>query len=172
MANDPEVEQTYRRALRVLKMVHELHKRGYQKVRIAPSMAPSGMHWRCAVTHAGNVLRTHGAMLREFDREALHYSSGQGASYFGWDDAQGDTVPELASRFLERAPEIARAGLGRDWAYAGWYVEMLGLAERGAFPIAYSDWGGPADPEQLPTTDASRGRLAMPPGGEADGPGD
>jgi hypothetical protein len=37
----------FRRALRVLRMVHELHKRGRQRLRIVPTMAPSGLHWRC-----------------------------------------------------------------------------------------------------------------------------
>ena len=37
-------------------------------------------------------------------------------------------------------PEIMRAAQGDDWNYAGWYVKMLGYAERGMFPIAYADW--------------------------------
>jgi len=168
MDMDPEVEQTYRRALRVLRMVHELHKRGYQRIRIAPGMAPSGMHWRCAVTHAKNIHKSHGAMLRDQDRDTIHYTSGQKAAYFGWEDAQTDTVPALVDKFLERCPNIARAGLGRDWAYAGWFVEMLGLAERDAFPTAYCDYSGPSDPNWLPTTSNEPwARLLMPPGGEA-----
>src|SRR5438445_11614927 len=31
----------------LLLMVAELHRRGYQQLRIAPYMSPSGMHWRC-----------------------------------------------------------------------------------------------------------------------------
>lgn len=171
MATDPETAQTYRRCLRVLRMVHELHKRGYQRIRIAPGMAPSGMYWRCAVTHAGNIRKSHGGKLRDFDREAIHYGSGQAAGYFGWEDARDDTVPRLADRFVERCPEIVRAGLGRDWAYVGWYVEMLGLAERDAFPIAYYDAYGPIDPDWFPTTsDEPWARLPMPPGGEAEDP--
>jgi len=45
----------------------------------------------------------------------------------------------LATKFIERFPKIAKAGLGEDWEYAGWYVQMLGFAERGEFPLAYSD---------------------------------
>ena len=33
-----------RRCQRVLAMVHELHKRGYQRLRIMPGMSPSGMY--------------------------------------------------------------------------------------------------------------------------------
>jgi hypothetical protein len=57
-----------------------------------------------------------------------------------------------------------------DLPYAGWYVQMLGLAERGVFPIAYADWFGEPAAGCLPTTDCAQSRLPLPPGGEA-GPG-
>lgn len=38
-------------------MVHELHKRGYPKLRICPGMAPSGCAWRCSISHVANILR-------------------------------------------------------------------------------------------------------------------
>jgi hypothetical protein len=157
-----------RRALRVLCMVHELHKLGYQRLRIAPGMSPSGCHWRCSITLAGNILKSHGARLRDFHRDAAHYTTGQDNEYFGWEDAAEDTVQQLAARFLERFPEIARLAQGRDWPYAGWYVEMLGLAERGAFPIAYADWYVEPPGDCLPTTDRTDSDLPLPPGGEAE----
>jgi hypothetical protein len=153
---------------RVLLMVHELHKQGYQRIRICPGMAPSGMHWRCAVTHSGNILTTDGAMCRDYDVDTALYSSASGQEYFGWEDARQDTARQLAGKFIERFPKICRKGKGRDWAYAGWYVEMLGLADRGAFPVAYADWQDKPDPAWLPTTDGFQSGLPMPPGGEAD----
>lgn len=36
-----------RRAVRVLAMVGELHRRGFQKLRVMPFMSPSGNAWRC-----------------------------------------------------------------------------------------------------------------------------
>jgi hypothetical protein len=167
MSEASQLDPAGRRALRVLRMVHELHKLGYQRVRIVPGMSPSGMHWRCTITHAGNILKTHGAMPRDFHREAAHYSSADENIYFGWEDAQQDTVQRLAARFLERFPEIARRGHGTDWPYAGWYVQMLGFAERGAFPVAYADYSDP-DPRWLPTTDRIDSGLPMPPGGETE----
>ncbi len=63
-------------------------------------------------------------------------------------------------------------GLGRDWAYAGWYVEMLGLAERGCLPIAYADWYPGEQDERWLTMTCSQhapaelrdARLPLPPG--------
>lgn len=161
-----------RRAQRVLLMVHELHKLGYQRLRIAPGMSPSGCHWRCSVTHAENILKTNGAFMKEWNDECAHYSSGQENAYFDWEDAKHDTARQLAAKFLERFPGIVRKGQGVDWAYAGWYVQMLGFAERGAFPIAYSDWDERPDPQWLPTTERVHSGLPMPPAGEAEPEGD
>ncbi|QDU41269.1 hypothetical protein Mal4_56350 [Maioricimonas rarisocia] len=155
-----------RRALRVLRMVHELHKRGYQLVRISPGMSASGGSWRCSVTHRGNTLRSHGAMLRDWDL-AAHYSSRQENEYFGWRDARQDTVQQLADRFVERFPQIVSLGRGEDWSYAGWYTRMLGYAEQGRFPVAYADWWDRPDPRFLPLSDGESD-LPLPPPGEAE----
>lgn len=41
-----------RRAVRVLSMVGELHKRGYQRLRVMLYIAPSGLAWRCTIAAA------------------------------------------------------------------------------------------------------------------------
>ena len=159
-----------RRCQRVLLMVHELHKRGYQRLRIVPGMSPSGMHWRVCITPISNTLRTHGAMAGEYGRLSALYSSADENQFFDWDDARQDTARALADKFERRFAEIAAAGGGRDWAYAGWYVEMLGAAERGALQVAYADWYEPQPPGRLATTKPEVS-LPLPPPGEADDPG-
>ena len=127
-------------------MVAELHKLGYQRLRIEPAMAPSGVYWRCSITAADNILQSHGALHAEFDEDLVaSYSTGQENEYFGWTDAKSANARELARLFIERFPRIVEAGAGQDWAYAGWFVQMLGVAEAGFLPIAYSDWDEPSD---------------------------
>jgi hypothetical protein len=139
--------------LRVLRMVHALHKRGRQRLRVVPFMAPSGCHWRCYIAPMELIDLRHGAWLRadpEVQREELadppslvaRYTSGQGSAYFGWREAQADTVEQLATRFEQRFADLCARGAGGDWAYAGWYVMLLGAAERGAFPSVCDDWDG------------------------------
>ena len=154
-----------RRALRVLRLVHEFHKREYQLLRIAPGMSPSGCHWRCALTPRSNILRSNGAMIADFDRLTAHYTSGQENQYFGWRDAQYDTVVKLADRFSQRFPEIVEASRGDDWSYSGWYVRMLGYAERGQFPIAYADWE--LDDSRFLPLLGGESDLPLPPPGDA-----
>ena len=160
-------DEQSRAARKVLNMVHELHLRGYQLLRIAPGMAPSGMHWRCSVTPAANTLRNHGARLLDFNRLTAHYSSAHERRYFGWEGVSHVTPSKLADRFLKELPEIAAAGHGRDWIYVGWYVEMLGVTYPDSFPIAY--WEGPINEPYLRTIGRRDGvRVPMPPPGLAE----
>lgn len=122
----------------ILQMVHNLHRRGYQRLRIAPGMAPSGCCWRVSVAPAEAFEPAHGARLRDFDA-GLHHTTGNGAHPFSWHDAAGLGPDELAELFLERCPALAQRGWGADWAYAGWYLDVLTQASRNLFPIAYFD---------------------------------
>ncbi len=159
--SQPEI----RRAQRVLLMVHELHKAGYQRLRVVPGLSPSGCYWRCSITPVTNILKTCGKTMREYDKDVARYTTGAQNKYFDWEDAQKDTARQLAVKFIERFPDIVQKGFGRDWEYVGWYIEMLGFAERGHLPIAYADWYG-EKPSYL-AKDGER-ELPFPPPGEAE----
>ena len=129
---------------RLLRMVRRPHTMGYEQLRIAPAVAPSGLYWRLSICAASNMLPEHGAEMRDFD-QGVHYSSSAGDEYFGWTDAIGDSASELAEKFVERFPEIAEEGLGKDSAYVRWYEEMLEATEPDGLMYAYSDWEHPRD---------------------------
>ena len=153
-------------------MVGELHKRGYQRLRIEPGMSASGVYWRCAVTPRSNVLRAHGARVARPGELMAKYSSAMGNESFGCKDAPHASARQLATLFVERLSAIAEAGSGQDWEYADWYVQMLGLAEIGHFPISYADW--PVATLATIPVDGVTGTpavLPIPPGGEHDGAG-
>lgn len=160
------VDAGQRRAHRLLLMVGELHKRGYQELRICPSIAPSGQYWRCVITTADNISRDDGALMVDWHDEGRFatYTSGQENDYFGWGRLQ-QNARQLADRFEQGFPRLCLAGRGRDWAYAGWYVEMLGLAERGWFPVAFDDT--PAMPQPgtvrvVPWAGSAKEAVALP----------
>lgn len=142
---DPAV----RRSIRVVAMVSELHKAGYQRLRVMPYLSPSGAHWRLAIAPADQFDRRHGALLANAARDAVDpagYSSGQAAdgTYFGWTDAADDDARALAAKFLDRFPRLAEAGRGWDYAYAGWFQHLLGLVEQALFPVVMSDYEEPS----------------------------
>lgn len=129
----PNGDDAIRRCTRVLGMVHELHKAGYQRLRIAPFIHDIGT-WRCPVTFARNVSSEDGMPIDW--ALAPQYSSAAGEEYFDWKDAAGLSARQLAQRFLDRFRQIAEMGVGQDWAYAGWFCSVLGLAESsGVLPL-------------------------------------
>src|SRR5258708_8911055 len=118
-------EPHIRRAVRVLAAVGELHKRGYQRLRVMPFMSPSGSHWRCWIGPGKFFYRNHGAILGEEtavgpDEEVqeratvARYTSGQENQYFGWKDAQRDDVRSLTDKFLAHIRFVADGGQGWD----------------------------------------------------------
>ncbi|XWW47028.1 hypothetical protein JYG30_06160 [Fibrella sp. USSR17] len=161
----PENEYV-RYGIRVLAMVGELHKLGFQRLRIVPYISSSGMYWRCVITTVDRVLTSHGAMfIYQYSTDAL-YSMGMENKYFDWADAQNDSARELAAKFMQRFPELVERGRGDDWPYAGWYQYMLGTAERGALPYSFDNEHYYKEFDRLPTSE--KVTLTMPPGGEAE----
>ncbi|HYD13423.1 MAG TPA: hypothetical protein VEC11_11315 [Allosphingosinicella sp.] len=133
-------EGAVRDAGRLIAMVHELHKAGYQRIRILPNMAPNGVHWRCRISDADNFTPDGLELRGAGPGRVAMYSSGDGSRYFGWEDGGTLTARLLARRFLEVFPAIAAHGAGRDWAYAGWLTDVLGRAEHGSFVRFYADY--------------------------------
>jgi hypothetical protein len=105
-------ESHIRRAIRVLAM-GELHKRGHQRLRVMPYIAPSGGFWRCTIGAADLFYRNHGAILREIlDPDSgdtvARYSTAQENHYFDWRDAEQDNARSLvAEGFQMLAGSIA-----------------------------------------------------------------
>ena len=139
-------EPDIRRAIRVLAMVGELHKGGYQRLRVMPYIYATGA-WRCSIGPVIIFYRNHGAMLLDmWEMEAqaaskvAHYTSAAGNQYFDWDDAATDTARILADKFVQRFTALAERGRGWDYIYAGWYQRLLGYAERGWIPYVFADY--------------------------------
>jgi hypothetical protein len=126
-----------------------LHKVGYQKLRIYPGMAPSGCHSRCDILAVSGIDPASHRPLKPQGVEA-RYSSSQKRTYFGWTDAGDDSACELAVKFIARFPAPVEAGRGADWPYAGWFPQMLGLAEHGLLPTFYADYLVTLPPHGMP----------------------
>jgi hypothetical protein len=175
-------ESHVRRAVRVLAMVGELHRRGYQKLRVMPFMSPSGNAWRCWIGPDTLFYRNHGA----FAREAGHSEEDQSTSlsaryttgadhYFDWQDADKDDARTLADKFLIRFTRLAGQGEGWSYVYAGWYQRLLGLAEQGWIPVVLSDYGSFSfkritledhRPQEWRTANEKAPTLPLPPSGK------
>lgn len=130
--NSPS-DQVVKRGGRLLSAIHELHKAGYQRLRISAGWSADGSEWRCILLPASmtgvNGWQPHG--------DWPEYLSSQGKEYFGWRDCESDDARALANKILERFQDLVTASFGSDWAYAGWFTEMIGIAEHGELPAFY-----------------------------------
>jgi len=130
-------------------MVSELHRLGFQHLRIMPYEYP--LAWRLCVAPRDRFSKRNTAYIPDLvnDGQTALYSSASENEYFGWEDARNDDARMLADKFIERFPQIASRGRGRDWTYAGWLSELVGHLERGeSLPFVMSEYFEPA-PEDL-----------------------
>ncbi|MBK7188671.1 MAG: hypothetical protein IPH86_08365 [bacterium] len=151
---------------KVLLMVSELHRKGHQRLRIAPGLSPEGgEHWRCSITPITNISIRHGARLVDWEHLSAHYTSGAGAKYFDWSYAANLDPVKLALRSSRSSPIAGEAGRGPDWAYAAGTRRCRPM-HPDLPPIAYRDEGCPKD--KLLTVGGSRAGviIPLPPPGE------
>ncbi len=142
----PDASGEVQRACAILGAVHTLHRAGFQRLRVAAGTPPGAAHWRCLVTHAGNV-RPNGWEPVDSGTDTVTYTSAQ--SSIGWDATGGvNDCRRLATDFVEKYPDLAMRGAGADWPYAGWFTWLLGRAESGRLPAFLED--GETDPAARP----------------------
>lgn len=147
-----------RRGQRVIRMVSELHRMGYQNLRIMPYEHPNA--WRLAVAPKNCFTESNAACLKgdAWNDAAIYSAAGGGNLYFDWEDAKQDNARELADKFIRRFPEVSERGRGRDWEYAGWLSELVGVIETGdLLPVTQWEYmkGSPDRLEFLPIWSAS-----------------
>jgi len=120
-------------------MVEALHRRGHQRLRATPSIAPSGLYWRLTVGVEG---------CADVDR----WTTGNP------DD--GLTGDELADRFAREHPVLVEAARGDDPAYAAWWSQATDLARRGWLMYFHADWE--TDESSVPLSGPEEGRPVLP----------
>ncbi len=118
---------------RILLMVRELHRLGFERLRAPAYMYP--LAWRCPIVPGYWTHQRHGGMFDEpFSQiEKLfgvrpcqyEYSSADTQFPFQWEDDPFATPAKLAKRFVRERREIACAGWGPDADYARWFEEVL-----------------------------------------------
>jgi len=162
-----EGEASIQAAIKIMQAIHELHNRGYERLRLAPGMSPSGCNWRCTLAPKSNIKASHGAMLADFDGPVIHGSiNGEGGGYNGIEFSEFDSPSLLADAISLAFPELIELSRGEDTEYVQWYSQMLQYAQRGLMPIAYADWYEKPDPRFMPFWNGESD-LPMPPPGEA-----
>ena len=152
---------------RLMAMMRELHRAGYQRLYLYSWPKPSGLHWRWHLFTGPRNWMQRGW------REGWY---GSGAEYnlnpvLGWGDTPGASAQELASALARFDPQGLAQALGRDEDHSAWFEKVCeALLPDYAFSLGWDRQQG-AQPESLPVIPVRRGvpeyagpALPWPPG--------
>lgn len=119
-------------AYELMKILHELHKLGYQKLRWMSYMAPSGMSLRCHITTQDHIIVN----------QEIIFDNNQGEVWFASVGAMttGEDIKPLVKTFMDENPRLLEIGKGEDSEYVEWFSKLLSLAKKGQTPIFYGDY--------------------------------
>ena len=107
----------------LLEALSVLHRQGFGRLRIAPSRAPSGMHWRYRIRPVTGMRWDHGAQVVGSCPEMTGSLGGREAA--GRGDHTHTSPAQLAAHLADRFPGIVIAGKGADPSYTDWYRQIL-----------------------------------------------
>jgi ADP-ribosyl-[dinitrogen reductase] hydrolase len=132
---------------KLMLVVRELHLMGYEGLRLAPYLAPSGMYWRAQIVPVKYISPKHGARSIYLSKHSgiPTYTSGNGYNYFELGTVESDTPQQIAEKFIDRFQELAQLGKLDDPEYVQWYAEMLAATEPDGTIYAFADFDVPSD---------------------------
>ena len=110
-------------AYELMKILHELHKLGYQKLRWMSYMAPSGMSLRCHITTQDHIIVN----------QEIIFDNNQGEVWFTSVGAMttGEDIKPLVKTFMDENPRLLEISKGEDSEYVEWFSKLLSLAKKG-----------------------------------------
>lgn len=120
----------------LMKILHELHRLGYQKLRWMSYMAPSGLSLRCHITTQDHICVNREIVFGGDPNEIWCTSIGAMTT--------GEDIKPLLETFMNENPRLLEIGKGNDPEYVEWFNKLLSFAAEGQTPIFYEeDWSLP-----------------------------
>lgn len=162
--------------IKFFKVICELHRRGYELIRICPSISPNGCSWRCVTTVKKLTSEKCGAVYcgEYWDELAINTSNGrffeidEQHQLMGEWDSTKMSIPEMADKFIHCYPRLAKAGFGSDPNYVKWFSKAAKQASFGHIIYAFADMEDCFSKGHLFCTSKESG-FPFPPAGEAKG---
>lgn len=134
--------------LELMQILHELHKLGYQKLRWASFMAPSGLSLRCYITTQDHICANREIVIAEGNNEVWSTSTRTMTT--------GENIKPLVEAFMNENPRLLEIGRGDDHEYVEWFNKLLSFATEGQPPVFYGEYWS------LPMGRVKAGEYTMP----------
>ncbi len=144
IANGNAHSQSMNASRKLLLAVAELHRRGYENLRLRAGLSPSGCHWRYQLSPRDESVRgPSGSLTNQLN--------------MNWGDNDDSTPEELAGAIMTRFPELVDAAKGEDSAYAAWLSEIIEeSAPEGLFIEFWDSYDGPCKDVRLINCESKR----------------
>lgn len=119
---------------KILYVAGNLHKKGYQNLRIIPSLSPSGLSWRCSfiTIKQGRIINVYASTwLQDFD---------------GINEKEIElSIEELTNLFIEKENDFLQNCKGKNEEYVQWFERVLQILKAEELPYAYADYFSPTN---------------------------
>ena len=116
----------------IMKILHELHKLGYQKLRWMSYMAPTGLSLRCNITTQDHICANREIVFGGDPNEIWCTSIGAMTT--------GEDIKPLVKTFMYENPRLLEIGKGNDPEYVEWFNKLLYFAAEGQMPVFYGEY--------------------------------
>ena len=119
---------------KILFVARELHKRGYENLHVVPSVAPTGLAWRCSF-----------AAIANGEKQSIIVSNWI-YKFVGDENKEIKQSPQELAELLEKENiDFLLKCKGKNREYVEWYNEMLNKLQEGELPYAFDDYFSPTD---------------------------
>jgi hypothetical protein len=120
-------------AYEIIMMLNELHKRGYQHLRLLSGFSPTGCSWRWMI-YPKILMKNEPRLERSNDFMPFECPYGSTGSVRSDVD-----IIKLADVFEETYRSFCSIGKLPDSEYVEWFNEIVKHAENDDYPIAFAD---------------------------------
>lgn len=117
---------------KVLFIAEALHQKGYENLKIIPSLSPSGLYWRCSFVSAN----------KNIELDVIASSWLESFGNISENEIQLN-IKELTERFIEEHKEFLVKCIGKNEEYINWFKNVLETLDIEELPYAFSDYFGP-----------------------------
>lgn len=121
-------------AYEIIMMLDNLHKRGYEQLRILPGLAPSGCSWRWMIYP--KVMMKDNAYLEQHS-DYMYFECPCGST---GEMKTGKDINLLADEFIELYEPYVSIADGEDVEYMEWYQQIVEMVKENNVPIAFADF--------------------------------
>ena len=121
-------------AYEIIMILHELHQRGYEQLRLFSGMSPNGCAWRWEIY----------PKILMWDDNSFE-CRGYGTSFECPHGSASESKPQgrpliTADEFIKGKEDLFELAKAKDGAYVEWFGQIVRHAEQEDFPIAYADY--------------------------------